>query len=169
MCLVKQTKSFFCVTLYIFNKRAGSIIAKPTRKKDKTDCCLRILQNNNPNRPPHAESDPSFLSRTSFAFGSHVFFTENQRVFRKSFMFRRSGRLSSKVPSLVWNITFSKNPLLPSSGKISKTSKGSTKNDTERAHNKSETVLNSFSLKEAPGSSETLVTTQLHGWRTKKH
>ena len=79
-------------------------------------------------------------------------------------MFRRSGRLSSKARSLVWNITFSKNPLLPSSGCISKISKGSMKTNTEWAHNKLEAVLNSFSLKkEASGSSETLVNTQLHG------
>jgi hypothetical protein len=114
----KANEVLFCVSLYIFNKTAESIIVKPSTT-DKTDCCLctRILQNNNPVRPPHAESDPSFLSRTSFTFGSHIFFTENQRVFRRSFMFKRSGRLSSKALSLIWNITtFSKNLLLPSSG-----------------------------------------------------
>ena len=106
-----------CVSLYIFNKTAESIIAKPPRTTDKTDCCLCILQNNNRVRPPHGESDPSFLSRTSFTFGSHIFFTENQRVFRRSFMFRRSGRLSSKAISLIWNITtFSKHSPFPSSG-----------------------------------------------------
>jgi hypothetical protein len=63
-----------CVSLYIFNKTAESIIAKPTRTTDKTDSCLCILQNNNRVRPPHADSDPNFLSRTSFTFGSHIFF-----------------------------------------------------------------------------------------------
>jgi hypothetical protein len=130
MCLVKQTKTFICVSLCIFNKTAKIIIAKPTRTKDKTDCCLCILQNTNPARPPRVESDPSFLSRTSFPLCSHIFFTENQRVFLRSFVFWRSSRMSSKVRSLVWNITFSKNSLLPSSGYIWKTAKGSTTNET---------------------------------------
>ena len=163
MCLVRQTKHFFLsarefsikpLNVLLLNllgrwiRQAAAFV--PTRIPILSECHTWSLIT-------------VVLSRVSFTFGSHIFLTENQRVFRSSFMFKRSSRMSSKARSLVCNITtFSKKLQLPSSGQITKTSKGSTKNYIERANNKSEAVLNSFSLKmEKPGSSETLVTTRL--------